>query len=87
MLRPSRDAIVREKLCALRNALTGLLLEAYDGLEAHVAPIKRFLIELERSFAAEVHMRNHDFAADGFLALTAASFALLCSSLLSLAFT
>jgi hypothetical protein len=32
-------------------------------------------------------MRNHDFAADGFLALTAASFALLCSSLLALIFT
>lgn len=31
-------------------------------------------------------MRNHDLVSDGFLALTAAGFVLLCSSLLSLAF-
>ena len=30
-------------------------------------------------------MRNHDFVSDGFLALTAASLVLLCSSLLTLA--
>jgi hypothetical protein len=32
-------------------------------------------------------MRNHDFVSDGFLALTAASLVLLCSSLLALAFS
>src|SRR4051812_30327180 len=32
-------------------------------------------------------MRNNDFATTGFLALTAASFILLCSSLLAIAFT
>jgi len=32
-------------------------------------------------------MRNHDFVADGFLAVTAAGFVLLCSSLLAIAFT
>jgi hypothetical protein len=31
-------------------------------------------------------MRSHDFVADGFLALTAASLVLLCSSLLAFAF-
>jgi hypothetical protein len=31
-------------------------------------------------------MRNQDFASNGFLALTAASFVLLCSSLLAIAF-
>ena len=31
-------------------------------------------------------MRNHDFVSDGFLALTAASLVLLCSSLLAFAF-
>jgi hypothetical protein len=31
-------------------------------------------------------MRNHDFVADGFLALIAAGLVLLCSSLLVLAF-
>jgi len=31
-------------------------------------------------------MRNHDLVSDGFLALTAASLVLLCSSLLALAF-
>jgi hypothetical protein len=32
-------------------------------------------------------MRHHDFVSDGFLALTAASLVLLCSSLLALAFS
>jgi hypothetical protein len=32
-------------------------------------------------------MRNHDFVADGFLALIAAGLVLLCSSLLVLAFS
>jgi hypothetical protein len=32
-------------------------------------------------------MRNNDFATTGFLALTAASFILLCSGLLAIAFT
>ena len=32
-------------------------------------------------------MRNHDFVSDGFLAITAAGFMLLCSSLLAAAFT
>jgi len=32
-------------------------------------------------------MRNNDFATAGFLALTAGSFVLLCSSLLAFAFT
>jgi hypothetical protein len=32
-------------------------------------------------------MREHDFVSDGFLALTAAGFVLLCSSLLTLAFS
>ena len=32
-------------------------------------------------------MRNHDFVSDGFLTLTAASFVLLCSSLLAFAFS
>jgi len=32
-------------------------------------------------------MRNDDFATTGFLALTGASFVLLCSSLLAIAFT
>jgi hypothetical protein len=32
-------------------------------------------------------MRNNDFATAGFLTLTAASLALLCSSLLAIAFT
>jgi hypothetical protein len=32
-------------------------------------------------------MRNHDLVSDGFLALTAAAFVLLCSSLLTLAFS
>jgi hypothetical protein len=31
-------------------------------------------------------MRNHDLATNGFLALTAAGFVLLCSSLLAIAF-
>jgi len=31
-------------------------------------------------------MRNHDFVSDGFLAVTAAGFVLLCSSLLVLVF-
>jgi hypothetical protein len=31
-------------------------------------------------------MRNHDFVTNGFLALTAADFVLLCSSLLAIAF-
>ena len=31
-------------------------------------------------------MRNHDFVTNGFLALTAAGFVLLCSSLLAIAF-
>jgi hypothetical protein len=31
-------------------------------------------------------MRNHDFIADGFLAVTAAGFVLLCSSLVAIAF-
>jgi hypothetical protein len=31
-------------------------------------------------------MRNHDFVANGFLAVTAAGFVLLCSSLLAVAF-
>jgi hypothetical protein len=31
-------------------------------------------------------MRNHDFVSGGFLALTAASLVLLCSSLLAFAF-
>jgi hypothetical protein len=31
-------------------------------------------------------MRNHDLISDGFLTLTAASFVLLCSSLLAFAF-
>lgn len=33
------------------------------------------------------NMRNHDFVSDGFLALTAASLVLLCSSLLAIAFS
>lgn len=32
-------------------------------------------------------MRNHDLVSDGFLALTAAGLALLCSSLIAFAFT
>jgi hypothetical protein len=32
-------------------------------------------------------MPNHDFVSDGFLAVTAASFVLLCSGLLAIAFT
>jgi hypothetical protein len=32
-------------------------------------------------------MRNHDFVSSGFLALTAASLVLLCSSLLAFAFS
>jgi hypothetical protein len=32
-------------------------------------------------------MRNHDYVSDGFLALTAAGFVLLCSSLLAMALT
>jgi hypothetical protein len=32
-------------------------------------------------------MRNHDFVSDGFLALTAGGFVLLCSSLLVIAFS
>ena len=32
-------------------------------------------------------MHNHDLATAGFLTLTAASFVLLCSSLLAIAFT
>jgi hypothetical protein len=32
-------------------------------------------------------MRNHDFVSGGFLALTAASLLLLCSSLLAFAFS
>jgi hypothetical protein len=32
-------------------------------------------------------MRNHDFVSGGFLALTAAGFVLLCSSLLAVAFS
>jgi hypothetical protein len=32
-------------------------------------------------------MRKHDFVSDGFLALTAACFVLLCSSLLAIAFS
>ena len=32
-------------------------------------------------------MRNHDLVSDGFLALTAAGFALLCSTLLAVAFS
>ncbi len=31
-------------------------------------------------------MRNHDFVADGFLALTAAGFVLLCASLFAITF-
>jgi len=31
-------------------------------------------------------MRNHDFVSDGFLAVTAAGFVLLCSTLASIAF-
>jgi len=34
----------------------------------------------------QVTMRNHDLVSDGFLALTAAGFVLLCSSLLAFAF-
>jgi hypothetical protein len=32
-------------------------------------------------------MRNHDFVSGGFLALTAAGFVLLCSGLLTIAFS
>jgi hypothetical protein len=32
-------------------------------------------------------MRNHDFVSDGFLALIAAGFLLLCSSLIVIAFS
>jgi hypothetical protein len=32
-------------------------------------------------------MRTHDFISDGFLAVTAAGFVLLCSSLLAVAFS
>jgi hypothetical protein len=32
-------------------------------------------------------MHKHDFVADGFLAVTAASFVLLCSGLLAIAFS
>lgn len=31
-------------------------------------------------------MRSHDFVSDGFLAVTAAGFVLLCSSLVAIAF-
>jgi hypothetical protein len=33
------------------------------------------------------YMRNHDFVSDGFLAVTAASLVLLCSGLLTIAFS
>jgi hypothetical protein len=32
-------------------------------------------------------MRTHDFVSDGFLAITAAGFVLLCSSLVAMAFS
>jgi hypothetical protein len=32
-------------------------------------------------------MRNHDFVSDGFLAVTAAGFVVLCSGLLAIAFS
>jgi hypothetical protein len=32
-------------------------------------------------------MRTHDFVSDGFLAVTAAGFVLLCSSLVAMAFS
>ena len=49
--------------------------------------IKSSLRNLRKFTRRRCIMRNHDFAAGGFLALTAASLALLCSSLLALAFT
>ena len=45
-------------------------------------PIRKGPYSIERGRCI---MRNHDFVSDGFLALTAASLVLLCSSLLTLA--
>jgi hypothetical protein len=41
----------------------------------------------EKYFAGGCIMRNHDLVSGGFLAVTAAGFVLLCSSLLAFAFS
>jgi hypothetical protein len=41
----------------------------------------------QRSPIGRCTMRRHDFVSNGFLAVTAASFVLLCSGLLAIAFT
>src|SRR2546423_8790891 len=50
-------------------------------------PVKTFLVNSEQPPHVRHNMGNNDFATAGFLALTAASFLLLCSSLLAIAFT
>ena len=48
--------------------------------------IRKALINSDEHLSGRCIMRNHDTVSNGFLALTTASFVLLCSSLLAFAF-
>ena len=66
----------------------------YLGLEAYprqrdASPlweIRKALINSDEHLSGRCIMRNHDIVSNGFLALTTASFVLLCSSLLAVVF-
>jgi hypothetical protein len=47
--------------------------------------IRKALINSDEHLSGRCLMRNHDIVSNGFLALTTASFVLLCSSLLAFA--
>jgi hypothetical protein len=59
----------------------------YVVLFERKAALSLFLNAGQRSSIGRCTMRRHDFVSDGFLAVTAASFVLLCSGLLAIAFT
>ena len=48
--------------------------------------ISKVLINSDEHLSGRCIMRNHDIVSNGFLALTTASFVLLCSSLLAAVF-